>query len=141
MDESRRDFVKTIGLVTVSATLGLSGSLSSCAGTHVARFSVNGSRLAVGKNEFAGRAFVLVKPSTMPAPIYVRRLHENDYVAVLLECTHRQCELNPAGEILACPCHGSEYSITGEVLNPPAETKLQRFNVTYDVEFVYVEMK
>jgi cytochrome b6-f complex iron-sulfur subunit len=39
-------------------------------------------------------------------------------------CTHQGCTVAPSGSALACPCHGSQFSLTGEVQSGPATTAL-----------------
>ena len=44
-------------------------------------------------------------------------------------CTHMQCTVAPDGKILQCPCHGSQYSLTGSVLQGPAPAALHVVSV------------
>ncbi|HEX2969723.1 MAG TPA: Rieske (2Fe-2S) protein [Bacteroidales bacterium] len=56
----------------------------------------------------------------------------NGYIALSSICTHQGCTVaynGTAGKI-RCPCHGSEYSTTGSVLNGPATAPLDRYTVT-----------
>jgi glycine/D-amino acid oxidase-like deaminating enzyme/nitrite reductase/ring-hydroxylating ferredoxin subunit len=48
--------------------------------------------------------------------------------AVSTVCTHMKCDVawNSAEKSWDCPCHGSRYSIDGEVLNGPARAPLER---------------
>jgi nitrite reductase/ring-hydroxylating ferredoxin subunit len=39
-------------------------------------------------------------------------------------CTHQGCTVAPDGSQLMCPCHGSEYSLTGAVKRGPATIAL-----------------
>jgi Rieske Fe-S protein len=65
-------------------------------------------------------------------------LENAQYSALLTECTHKGCEVKPQGDFLVCPCHGSEFSKTGEVQNPPAENPLKRFKTNSDEKNIYI---
>jgi cytochrome b6-f complex iron-sulfur subunit len=39
-------------------------------------------------------------------------------------CTHQGCTVSPAGSGLVCPCHGSQFTLTGAVTSGPAPTAL-----------------
>lgn len=62
---------------------------------------------------------------------WVVRLAENDVVAFAPQCTHLGCAYRfdeGKGEFL-CPCHTSNFSIEGKVLNGPAPRPLDRMPV------------
>jgi cytochrome b6-f complex iron-sulfur subunit len=55
------------------------------------------------------------------------------FLALAQECTHQKiCNVDylPERNILACPCHGAEYSLTGAVLAGPAPRPLDRYATT-----------
>jgi len=59
-------------------------------------------------------------------------------------CTHEETDL-ARGFVLedrvVCPLHLSQFDLkTGQVMNPPAETPLQRFNVKIEGETIFVEV-
>jgi cytochrome b6-f complex iron-sulfur subunit len=49
-------------------------------------------------------------------------------------CTHKQCtvEYSKDKRRLVCPCHGSNYDLSGKVLNGPAEKPLQVYDAALD---------
>jgi|SRR6516165_7590463 len=47
-------------------------------------------------------------------------------------CTHEQCDCGVVNNLLACPCHGSEFSSNGTVLRGPADSPLRQLDVTFD---------
>jgi 3-phenylpropionate/trans-cinnamate dioxygenase ferredoxin subunit len=71
---------------------------------------------------------------------------DGTFYAIDNECTHRGGSLGD-GEIntdwsdwaIQCPLHGSVFDVrTGEVLNPPAVTPVQTYNVEVDGDAIRV---
>lgn len=58
-------------------------------------------------------------------------------------CTHQGCEV-PAyktdQKLFMCPCHGSEYSNTGEVLKGPAKARLPLFDNKVVGDVIYAKL-
>lgn len=55
--------------------------------------------------------------------ILVVRTADTTFLAIDLKCTHKGCDLaydNKNGEKFQCPCHGSAFTTTGQVINGPA---------------------
>jgi cytochrome b6-f complex iron-sulfur subunit len=142
---NRKDFIKTCGVVCAGSALlpMLPGCGSS---VYFAKSSLSGNLLTVNKSEFIVerknkfRKYVLIKSGKYNYPVYIFRFGEDNYSALLLECTHKNCELEPHGEYIACPCHGSEFTNRGVVQNPPAEKNLTTFKTTTDNENIYVQL-
>ncbi len=141
----RRKFIKSCCYTTIGITLA--GSiLQSCGSIYYASVSRNANRLIIAKSEFwqlkkdkkVYRSFVLIKTEDSEFPICIYKIKEDTYVASLLKCTHRGCELNVGGGIYSCPCHGSEFSVQGDVLEGPAEDKLKTFKIVTDNENIYL---
>ena len=67
--------------------------------------------------------------------IVVRTAEGNEpgsFVALSGKCTHRGCKVsyNSAQNRFECPCHGSMYSIEGEVIHGPAKEALTKYTVS-----------
>lgn len=142
----RKKFIKTCGFACIGGT-ALMALLNSCSSTnYFAQTSLEGDRILVKKSEFlktekekvVERKFVLVKIEKFGYPIGVYKINENEYSALLLQCTHKGCELQPQGTFLVCPCHGSEFTSRGVVQNPPAEQNLKTFKTSSDNEIIYI---
>jgi cytochrome b6-f complex iron-sulfur subunit len=60
---------------------------------------------------------------------YLVHLPEGGYLAVYRRCTHLGCAVpyDLASGKFICPCHGSEFTMDGDVLNQPAPRPLDRF--------------
>ena len=80
----------------------------------------------------------MIKTESWDFPICIYRIEQNRFVSSLMKCTHSGCELNVGGGIYSCPCHGSEFSNTGKLLEGPAETNLETFKTETDNENIYV---
>ncbi|MBL4643541.1 MAG: Rieske 2Fe-2S domain-containing protein [Flavobacteriaceae bacterium] len=142
----RRKFIKTCCITAVGLPI-LASTLHSCASAiHYATVTRKANRLVVKKTAFITiknnkeifRDFVLVKTEDMSFPICLYKTKNDTYVASLLKCTHRGCELNVGGGIYTCPCHGSEFTVEGNVLEGPAEKKLKTFETIIDDENIYI---
>jgi cytochrome b6-f complex iron-sulfur subunit len=133
--QNRKDFLKRLGIITAGACCG--GALLSLEGC-VSVPHITGTRvkdiLTVKKSELAESKSIQISHPTLKAPVFLHKVNENEYTAVLMLCTHKECELNLAGTILSCPCHGSEFTTEGKVLQGPAEISLEKYNVTVEAE-------
>lgn len=58
--------------------------------------------------------------------VAVYRRPDGAVVTISAKCTHMGCTVkwNAADKVWDCPCHGSRYAPTGEVINGPAERAL-----------------
>jgi cytochrome b6-f complex iron-sulfur subunit len=141
----RRKFIKNC-CVTVVGLPVIASTLHSCGSIYYATATKEQNKLVVKKSAFiqlkkektTTRDFVLIKTETMDFPICLYNTEKDTYVASLMYCTHRGCELNVGGGIYSCPCHGSEFSLTGEVLEGPADKNLTTFRTETDYENIYI---
>jgi Rieske Fe-S protein len=114
---SRRTFIKTVGLLTVSAGL-------------LWRYLTPRS---------AERRNLVVKVSSADVPVEGALVYREARVAVMraektvyalgLVCTHLGCTVTVTDDGLSCPCHGSRFDRQGRVVKGPADRPLQRMTV------------
>jgi len=137
---NRNEFLqRCAALVAGAACMEL--TLSGCASLHFTEFAMQGGQAVVSKALFDETGFVLLDVKSLPAPVFVRKRIETDsdeYVALLMRCTHRGCTVRPAGQTLDCPCHGSRYTNEGKVIEGPADRDLRRLTTTTDEQHVQV---
>lgn len=67
---------------------------------------------------------------------YVVRLEDGGFLAIYRRCTHLGCSVpyDQASQEFVCPCHGSAFTMEGDVKNPPAVRPLDIFAVTITEE-------
>lgn len=137
MRNQRRQFLKDAVIATGCLCVGAS-VLQACQALVYVPYTYADRTITVKKADFAENKYVVVKPEQLPAPIYLCKLEDGKFSAVLMLCTHKQCQLTPSVNTLTCPCHGSEFSQTGEVLESPAQEPLKKFEVTEDGQNIYI---
>ncbi len=143
----RKKFIKSCCYTVVGYPL-MSSILHSCGTLYYASSSHIENKLAVAKTEFwkikkdkkIERTFVLIKTEFTQFPICVYKVEDDNYIASLLRCTHRGCELNVGGGMYTCPCHGSEFSMTGKLMKGPAIEDLETYRTNTDDENIYIEL-
>ena len=131
----RRDFLHDISQATVAICAG--SLLAACSkssdnnvtppppggGNALITANLNSELTSVGSSKTGGSVIVIrTAAGNVPA----------SFVALSLICTHMQCTVNyDAGASgFKCPCHGSEYNISGAVTMGPAPSSLKKYTVT-----------
>ena len=62
----------------------------------------------------------------------VARTAQDAFTALTAICTHEGCTVTGfANSRYVCPCHGSQYTTSGSVVNGPAPRPLQQFPTTF----------
>ena len=138
---NRRQFLERLEAVSAGAVVGgLSLPLGWCLGFHYVNSTVAGNRLLIRPADFGDDRFVLVDAPGFQLPVFVYRRDDGTYSAVSTRCMHRGCQVDPAADRLVCPCHGSEYTLTGEVLKGPTQRPLRTLPVTPEGDFLAIEV-
>ena len=132
----RRGFIKKSGAICLGGAMGVS-ILTGCSKAYYATYSMDDKKIRIAKTEFVDHDFVLISNERLPAPIYVLKEGE-EYSAVLMLCTHLSCEVAPFGSELHCPCHGSEFTNKGEVIEGPAVDSLKKFKVEVNDQYLLI---
>ena len=135
----RKEFLKRCATLT-AGIVWMDLTLVGCASLPYVNHVMEGEHVVVKKADFGEEGFVLLEIASLPAPVYVTQVETNAYAAILLRCTHRGCKVQPAGDILECPCHGSRYSTTGTRIKGPAPRNLRRYAITTDAEHVRIAL-
>lgn len=143
----RKEFIKkccySVAGVALSAPL-----LQGCASIYYAESKLVDGKVKVYKSEFDAdlnegekpREFIILNVPKVEFPICLHKKEEGGYAAALMLCTHNVCELKVGGGFYTCPCHGSEFKLTGEVIEGPAKDPLKTFTITEDNEAIYIHI-
>jgi cytochrome b6-f complex iron-sulfur subunit len=139
--ESRRSFLGRVGSVTAGACFGALPWVSGCASIPYASPLREAGAFRLPLDVFETTPGVLIDFPEEGMPIYVHRHGPERFTAVLTRCSHRGCEAEPNGERIVCPCHGSEYTTAGQVLQGPAEEALTAYGVQVEDGFVRIDVR
>lgn len=137
MKINRKNFLRISGLGLAGLCTGGGFFSGGCSSAPLIQGSMIGNRLSIDKTHFAENDNVLVTHSSLKAPVLVHKFEES-YSAVLMLCTHKACQTNLTGSFITCPCHGSEFTIKGKVLSPPANEDLVSYPVEEDNSKIYL---
>lgn len=135
----RRHFLRRMEVLAAGVACGTLPMLGGCAAR--ARYvtpTLMGDRLTIPVSHLATTGGVLVEDPQDELPIFVHRASDDRYVAVSTRCGHRGCQVEPAAAKLVCPCHGSEYTLDGAILQGPTQRPLQRYRVTREGESLVI---
>ena len=84
-----------------------------------------------------GAAMVTVSTGTY----LVARTAQTTVTTVTSVCTHEGCAVSGfANSVYVCPCHGSEFSTSGAVVQGPATSSLRQFPTTFDNNVVTISV-
>jgi Rieske Fe-S protein len=131
---SRRSFVVATGATLAGTLAGCGGGGSSPAAPSTPAPTPTPApagelRLPLmGVGETVAASVVLV--GGLVTPLAVTRLSQTEAVTVSRICTHEGCTIalpGAPGATLDCPCHGSRFRTSGQVVNGPAARALSQF--------------
>jgi cytochrome b6-f complex iron-sulfur subunit len=125
---SRKNFIEKTGKTGLAVCLGLgmSSLLHSCKSIQRVQAPLLDEIIRIDEKFVNKEQELLVENEALPAPVYLSK-SSTGYQALLLLCTHKECEVNPTGEVFTCPCHGSQFTKAGERISGPAEKALTQF--------------
>jgi len=149
MKITRREFFnKTIQGATIIAVPSILGTIIESCSTNSNPVSVSSSNLqtiqATPKNNIislnidsssplstAGNAVLLQYSS---GNLLVDRSNQNTFNALSAICTHQGCLItgyDSGNKNFVCPCHGSTFNLTGQVVKGPAQRALPQYQTQF----------
>jgi Rieske Fe-S protein len=113
-----------------SSPTGPSG-MASPLGTVPGRLAGASVQVTVAGSALADAGGAVLVESTAGV-FLLSRAGGDSFTAVEAVCTHEGCTVNgAAGDIYVCPCHGSRYNRSGQVVNGPAKANLRRYSSSF----------
>jgi cytochrome b6-f complex iron-sulfur subunit len=143
-DKSRREFFRQ---TCQTATLGaLAVLLQACGASNPAGPSSSASTLPILNGTTGQGVVTLSIDASSPlatvggvafvqaggTSLLVGRTSQDGFTALSAICTHQGCQISGySGSAYVCPCHGSRFSPSGQVLNGPASTALRSYSTQF----------
>lgn len=104
---------------------------ASMLGVVAGRFAGSSVQVAVAGSALDGVGGAALVESTAGV-FLVSRTNVNAFTVIDAVCTHESCTITGSdGNAYVCPCHGSRYSRSGQVLAGPAKASLRQFPATF----------
>ncbi|HLG94645.1 MAG TPA: Rieske (2Fe-2S) protein [candidate division Zixibacteria bacterium] len=144
---SRKEFLQSAASALTAITiLPVSVFLEGCAvNSQTLRVSAKENRVRLALLELPKlsepEGFVKVYPFGFAHPIVVFQNPSGEVFAISTTCTHAGCEVRKTKSKFECPCHGSQYDLTGKVVRGPAPANLTRFPVKKEGELLEIILK
>ena len=114
-------------LARLVAAFGAFASASGVASIIAActREKASGRRFDVSSLKDDGNGIITDVTGSDGARIMIVRRSASDFVALSTQCTHEGCPVNAAEHgTITCPCHGSQYDLSGAVIRGPSQFPL-----------------
>lgn len=125
---TRRTFLG-VGGGTLAAALMV--SLTDCSSVVVRQLTPLGNKLELPLARYpeldARDGSMRVQLPGSDTPIYILATGDRQFTALSPICTHLGCTVDISGTYLVCPCHGSTYDRSGQVVRGPARRALRSY--------------
>ncbi|MEP6781940.1 MAG: Rieske 2Fe-2S domain-containing protein [Gemmatimonadaceae bacterium] len=81
----------------------------------------------------SGHTNISISDGDKHAELVVINVGDGVYRAFTSVCTHEGCTVSGyANKRMQCPCHGSEFDLTGQPVAGPAPTALRQYRATFN---------
>lgn len=130
----RREFIETSCKSCAAVGLGMflgSSFLEACVSgkLSVIKATANNDKILLPLNGFSNNDAKLVRVTDYPFDIAVKKQNDNDYLALVMMCTHAGHPLLKSGNTYYCTLHGSRFKDNGNVETGPASKALMHLPV------------
>jgi Rieske Fe-S protein len=137
----RREFVKLGTGCALALAIGSAGLMQSCTVAKIYNTEVQKNQVMIPLSEFTKDKMRTIRIPKWKYDILVIKKTDQEYTALLLECTHRQYELNVNARGINCPAHGSAFDFEGKVRVGPANQPLKHYQTRIQGENLVLLIK
>lgn len=141
---TRRDFLKDSALVIGGAAVVLSelGCVASTAPVVRVQVISKTIRVDTARPELTTIGDgIQLNAQELDYPVLLIKVNNDRFVALSTECMHLGCTVKKQPSVIRCPCHGSVYSLEGEVLRGPTEHPLKQFPIRMDETLAEIQLQ
>lgn len=136
----RRKFIKNTCVFCVG-TVGLSAFLTSCSSSsRIFKTNAENGKFIIPLTEFQDKGHLIVRSKSLNYDVFVYKKPNDEYIAVLMKCSHRDAPVQYTSGGLACNEHGSRFTYEGEVTKEPATDPLTKFPVTINQTHLIIQI-
>ena len=136
---NRRNFLNWVGIGWIASSLPV--AIAACSSKETKQSTSDQEWQEVStSDELNTKGKLLVKNTSVGEVLLVKTSVPGDLVAVNPICTHAGCTVEWKADTnkFVCPCHGSEFGVTGKVEKAPATTPLKSYAVKVEGEKVLI---
>lgn len=139
----RRQFIRSsCNFCLLAGTGFLLTELAACSPAYqLIKAEVVNDEIQIPVDGFTLSSLQFVRPKGWLYDIAVQKTADNNYEALLLQCTHQNNQLSPNGHGYTCSLHGSQFDKDGKVVKGPAENPLKRYNTNIDKDKLVIHLK
>jgi Rieske Fe-S protein len=129
---NRKDFIKaSCNFCLLGTAAMLLPNLTGCSPSYnVFSTEKKNNELQLPLTLFEKNPLQIVRVKGLNYDIAVQQKDKENYIALLLQCTHADNELIPAQSGYSCSLHGSQFNQDGKVIKGPAEISLKKYKTT-----------
>ena len=128
----RKEFIKTTCNFCLlgAASLMIPGLVGCSPTQNVFKTVVNNKQIEVPLQLFDKENLQMVRPKGFEFDIAVQKNKDGNFIALLMQCTHADNEVQPSQNGFYCNAHGSQFDANGKVLKGPAALNLKQYKTS-----------
>ena len=108
--------------------------------TKIIRLPVTQNTVSLPISSFSKEPLQIVSPEGWMYNIAVRKTTDDQFEALLLQCTHQQNQLIASPNGYICTLHGSRFKLDGQVQKGPAALPLKKFSTETNQDFLIIHL-